>query len=105
MSKASSNPYQGLPDYAFWRRAVASPLPAAVDPVTSVPFTIAAADAVATAGSCFAQHLSNTLARQGFNYLVTEAAPLSAGAADENYGVFPARFANIYNTRQLVQLF
>ena len=75
-----------------------------VDPVISVPFTIASTDAVATAGSCFAQYIAHTLAERGFNYLVTEPGPLSPSAIDENYGVFPARFGNIYNTKQLVQL-
>jgi GSCFA family len=97
------NPYAGLPDYAFWRRSVARLTE--VDPVISVPFTIASTDAVATAGSCFAQYIAHTLAERGFNYLVTEPGPLSPSAIDENYGVFPARFGNIYNTKQLVQLF
>jgi hypothetical protein len=99
------NPYTGLPDYAFWRRAVVAPAHDDVDPVISVPFTISASDAVATAGSCFAQYISRTLAEQGFNYLVTEKSPVSEHAVDENYGVFPARFGNIYTTRQLLQLF
>jgi hypothetical protein len=99
------NPYQGLPDSAFWRRSV-SRIPAeALDPVTVAPFTIAHSDRVATAGSCFAQHISRTLLREGFNYLVTEKGPQTVGAANQNYGVFPARFGNLYTVRQLLQLF
>jgi GSCFA family len=105
MPGTQANPYSDLPDYAFWRRAVSSARPADVDPVISVPFTISPMDAVATAGSCFAQYIGKTLSEQGFNYLVTEKAPLSRDAVDENYGVFPARYANVYNTRQLLQLF
>jgi hypothetical protein len=105
MSQPQRNPYRNLPDHAFWRRAVAALPPDVVDPVTSVPFTIAPADAVATAGSCFAQYIATSLSEQGFNYLITEPAPLSADAADENYGVYPARFGNVYTTRQLLQLF
>jgi hypothetical protein len=100
-----SNPYSKLPDCAFWRRAVSTVDSAKFDPVTDVPFTIAPTHKVATAGSCFAQHISRTLAKEGFRYFVTEAAPQSAGAADQNYGVFPARFGNIYSVRQLLQLF
>jgi hypothetical protein len=96
------SPYADLPDHAFWKRAVASPTPEAVDPVVSVPFRIGAQDRVATAGSCFAQHISRTLSAQGFHYLVTEAAPTPDAA---NYGVFPARFGNVYTVRQLGQLF
>jgi hypothetical protein len=94
------SPYKNLPDTAFWRRAVAALAPLEVDPVTDVPFTIAPGDSVATAGSCFAQHISKTLVRLGFNYLVTETGP-----QDRNYGVFPSRFGNIYTVRQLLQLF
>jgi hypothetical protein len=40
------------------------------------------------------------LVAKGFRYLVTE-----VGEADQNYGVFPARFGNLYTVRQLLQLF
>lgn len=100
-----TNPYRDLPDYAFWRRSVSAIEPEEVDPVIAVPFTISPNDPVATAGSCFAQYIAKTLADQGFNYLVTEPGPLSDGALNENYGVFPARFGNVYSTRQLLQLF
>jgi hypothetical protein len=92
--------YETLPDSSFWRRSVAGQDPFGVDPVADVPFTIGKADKVATAGSCFAQHISRTLAADGFNYFVTESGP-----AEQQYGVFPARFGNIYTTRQLLQLF
>lgn len=94
-----SNPYADLPDHAFWRRAVADRPAAAVDPVVSTPFAISPDDAVATAGSCFAQHISRALVQRGYHYLVTEK------GQGESYGVFPARFANIYSVRQLAQLF
>ncbi len=70
-----------------------------------VPFTIGKSDAVATAGSCFAQHIARTLADEGFNYLVTERAPLTPAATEENFGVYPARFGNLYTVAQLLQLF
>jgi len=92
------NPYHALPDTAFWRRAVAIP-PMEVDPITGTRFRIGPEDRVATAGSCFAQHISRTLVRRGFRYLVTE-----PGEAARHYGVFPARFGNIYSVRQLGQL-
>lgn len=99
------NPYASQPDTAFWRRSVAR-LPAEeVDPITSVPFRIQRTDCISTAGSCFAQHISNMLVGEGFCYFVTENAPATPGAADENFGTFPARFGNIYSPRQLLQLF
>ncbi len=93
-------PYSDKPSSAFWKRAVAQPNPKDVDPVISTPFTIGCNDKIATAGSCFAQHIARTLVREGFEYLVTE-----KGAPEQNYGVFPARFGNIYSTLQLLQLF
>jgi hypothetical protein len=102
------HPYSELPDSAFWSRAVAGVPPFAVDPVVDVPFRISASDAVATAGSCFAQHIARALQRKGFRYFVSEAAPpglTPEAAAEANYGVFSARYGNIYTTRQLVQLF
>lgn len=102
----SANPYQGKPDYQFWRRAVASVEPFRLDPVVTTRFSIGQNDRVATAGSCFAQHISNRLSRIGFNYYVPEAGmnlpPDQRKAL--NYGVFSARFGNIYTTRQLLQL-
>jgi hypothetical protein len=94
------NPYARLPDTAFWSRSVARLDPAEVDPTAAPPFTLSRQDRIATAGSCFAQHIARTLVREGFNYLVTENGPEA-----RHYGVFPARFGNIYSTRQLLQLF
>lgn len=99
----STNPYRGRPDHCFWRQAVSGRDAAAVDPVTALPFRIARTDAVATAGSCFAQHLARHLSAAGFRPLVTERHP-GGEAPDEGYGVFPARFGNIYTTLQLRQL-
>src|SRR5579863_8431903 len=98
------NPYSNLPDTSFWRRAVSHD-PAAVDPVIEPVFQIGKADRIASAGSCFAQHISRALVKSGFHYLVTEREPLSTAAKSENFGVFSARYGNIYTVRQLLQLF
>src|SRR5216683_4412751 len=99
-----ASPYSQLPDHCFWRRAVANVATDDVDPVTSMPFQINPSDKVATAGSCFAQHLSRMLVEHGFHFLVTEAAPPDS-ADQENYGIFSAASGNIYTVRQLLQLF
>lgn len=98
------NPYSFLPDHAFWRRSISSLHLGDVDPVTSIPFKLAQSDRIATIGSCFAQHISNTIVREGYNYLVTERAPSTPHAMLENFGVYPARFGNVYTTRQFLQL-
>lgn len=101
------NPYQGLPDYQFWRRSIERVVPDEVDPVVRGKFTLQKTDKVATAGSCFAQHISRTLSKNGFNYYVSETGTVDGipPSEDRNFGVFSARFGNLYTTRQLVQLF
>lgn len=103
----SAHPYAGLPDHRFWRRSVPDVVPFKLDPVVATRFSISSSDAVATAGSCFAQHISARLTSLGFNYLVTEdgANRSSSVRASNHYGVFSARYGNLYTTRQLLQLF
>jgi GSCFA family/Polysaccharide biosynthesis enzyme WcbI len=101
------SPYAGLPDFQFWRRGVERLAVADVNPVTNARFKLGRESKVATAGSCFAQHIARTLTAQGFNYFVTE---MGEGlprqdAERRNFGVFSARFGNLYTARQLVQLF
>lgn len=107
-SGTTRHPYQKLPDFHFWKRSVAEPSYQEVDPVVSLPWKIGAGEVICTAGSCFAQHIANTLAKAGLNYRNFEPAP--GGWSEEKgcthgYGVFSARFANLYTTRQLRQLF
>jgi hypothetical protein len=100
-------PYSNLPTYQFWKTAVASIPREEVDPVLCVQFRIPKDSKIATAGSCFAQNISKTLQRGGFNYHVTEADhSLPAEEAHRrNYGVYSARYGNLYTARQLLQLF
>ena len=100
------HPYRSLPDSAYWRRAVAAK-GAEVDPLIGDFPRIGRTDKVATAGSCFAQHVARHLAASGFNYLVTEQAhPIvnAEAARAAGYGMYTARYGNIYTTLQLVQL-
>jgi hypothetical protein len=100
------NPYRNLDDQHFWSRSVAMAAPGQIDPmVHHVPIT--AGERIVTMGSCFAQHLARHLAGLGLNYHVAEGAPegMSAEeAARSNYGVFSARFGNVYTVRQAIQL-
>ncbi|MCA3644470.1 MAG: GSCFA domain-containing protein [Burkholderia sp.] len=104
---AFANPYRNLPDHQFWKKGVATPAAIDVDPVVSGKFSVAQEQKVATAGSCFAQHIARTLSANGFNYFIPEQAPEGSTkeqAANRNFGVFSARYGNIYTARQLVQL-
>jgi hypothetical protein len=79
-----------------------------VDPVISNALKISVSHRIATAGSCFAQHIARHLRQSGFNFLVTEAAhPIVPPHAAEahGYGLYTARYGNIYTSRQLLQLF
>jgi hypothetical protein len=102
-----SHPYDGIPDYRRWRAGIAAVPPAELDPVVAFPFSIAGQERIATAGSCFAQHVARHLRRRGFEFLDTEPAhPLLPAdtARDFGYGLFSARYGNIYTSRQLLQL-
>ena len=104
---SAENPYRSLPDKAFWRRSVAGVAPGAVDPVGEFRLRINAKTRVATAGSCFAQHIARKLQQTGLNYYVSEMGhPILTEAVREKngYRLFSARYGNIYTARQLIQL-
>lgn len=101
------NPYAGAAPYRRWKQAVVARAPADVDPVVSAGFRIGREDRVATAGSCFAQHIARSLSAAGYRYYNVEngkGLPKEEAIA-RNFGVFSARFGNIYTARQLLQLF
>lgn len=101
------HPYIDGQPSQFWSRAVTWPAPGQVDPVTRA-VRIEPDAPVATMGSCFAQHIARHLARSGCHYFVPEAAPpglSEAEAEHRQFGVFSARFGNVYTVRQAVQLF
>jgi len=103
----SRHPYEGAPAYRRWRSAVGDVAADALDPVVAMGLKIAPQDKVVTAGSCFAQHIARHLRSNGFGFLVTETAhPILPPAVAEafQYGVYSARYGNIYTTRQLRQL-
>jgi len=102
-----SHPYASLPDSAFWSRAVSAPAPGGIDPMLK-SVAVDPRAPVGTLGSCFAQHIARFMKRSGFNYFVTETPPADLAedeASSRNYGVFSARYGNVYTVRQAVQLF
>jgi PAS domain-containing protein len=103
----AENPYSSLPDHRFWRKAVTSLPPFAIDPLLETPFKIARHDRVATAGSCFAQEIAHRLQASGYTYYLAERPPngMSAAEADRrNYFMYSCRYGNLYTTAQLRQL-
>ncbi|MGJ4962400.1 GSCFA domain-containing protein [Bradyrhizobium sp. HKCCYLRH3061] len=102
-----SCPYHTLPASSFWRQAVADRTTADLDPHLASALRFGPEQRIASAGSCFAQHISRALKERGFNYYVTETAPSYVTPEQEErfgYGVFSARYGNIYSTLQLLQL-
>lgn len=104
----SSHPYKVQPERAFWRKAVGQRQYFDLSDIWQ-PILIKKTDRIATAGSCFAQHIGNNLAARGANFMDMEPAPpvFSCGkeARDWGYGVYSCRYGNIYTSRQLIQLF
>ncbi|GJD47510.1 hypothetical protein OPKNFCMD_0218 [Methylobacterium crusticola] len=97
-----SNPYADLPAERSWRRAVVATPPFALDPTRPGDFRLSRTERIATAGSCFAQHVARVLRESGYTFYVAEPPRLAGSEAEDN---FSARYGNIYTTRQLVQLF
>jgi len=101
-----TNPYRSLPSYTRWSKAVAAPTFSELDPVVNFPFVIDPDHKVATAGSCFAQHIARHLSQSGFNYYVVEPGhPLGGKELNDafGYGMFSARYGNLYTAAQLLQ--
>ncbi|HQV56471.1 MAG TPA: GSCFA domain-containing protein [Ilumatobacteraceae bacterium] len=104
---APTHPYAANADYQRWHRGVTWVPPGALDPMVNPRIRVTEQDRVATIGSCFAQHLSRHLMRSGLNYYVAETAPPELSptdSADRQYGVYSARYGNVYTVAQAEQL-
>lgn len=103
-----SHPYKTIPAHQRWSKAVAAPAPAEVDPVVAFPWRLTPEERIVTAGSCFAQHIARYLAKSGYGYYVAERGHpgLHPSIREKHgYGLFSARYGNIYTSRQFRQLF
>jgi hypothetical protein len=100
-------PYDGIAAHQRWRRAIADVEPRRVDPQAAVRFRIDRTTKIASAGSCFAARIAESLQRYGFNYQVVEPGPPwldREQRAAYGYGEYSARYGNVYTTLQLRQL-
>jgi hypothetical protein len=98
------SPYEGLDDRAFWKHVPADP----TRDIYRCKFPIGRDHAIATAGSCFAQHIARTLRGLGYRVLDLERPPREMPrnvAQSFGYGLYSARYGNIYTARQLAQTF
>ena len=102
-----TSPYDTLPDTAFWRSAVGERSALDPGPLYSAKFPLRKKSAFATAGSCFAQHIGRHLRQAGCNVLDSEPSPLKLPEdllSRFGFGLYSARYGNIYTARQLLQL-
>ena len=101
------SPYEGLPAERFWRTGVAEQSVETVSGLYRKRFPIDAKTRIATAGSCFAQHIARYLRQNGYQVLDHERLPQSVPAdlaQRYGYGLYSARYGNLYTVRQLLQL-
>lgn len=101
------HPYQTLPDRSFWKLAVDKGDRTAFPGLYEPRVKLGPKTRVATAGSCFAQHIGARLKRAGVHLLDAEPAPpfmSDALAKSFGYRLFSGRWGNIYTARQMRQL-
>lgn len=99
------SPYEELPQRAFWRTAVADRAPGISGDLYEPRFAIDKSTAIATAGSCFAQHIGRTLRLLGLDLVDAEpVSPPFGEAVALRYGYRSARYGNIYTALQFAQL-
>jgi hypothetical protein len=102
----SENPYSNLPPEAYWRTGVADRHPLEMSSLWKPKFPISRDAPIATAGSCFAQHISQAMQARGYNWLDSEpASPILSEKLRKayNYGIFTFRTGNIYSAALLQQ--
>ncbi|MBO6774364.1 MAG: GSCFA domain-containing protein [Marinibacterium sp.] len=103
----TDSPYVDQPDHAFWRSAVAETSPLDLQSIYKRRWPIEADWKIATAGSCFAQHIARYMKAADYTVMDVEPKPNGLPEADAprfGYGIFSARYSNIYTARQLLQL-
>lgn len=107
MTDTANSPYRGAPGRTFWKRAVTGRQPSELTELFDRKFDINPETLIATSGSCFAQHIARHMRRRQFNVLDAEPTPkfMSPATAEKyGFGIYSARFGNIYYVRQLLQL-
>jgi hypothetical protein len=103
---AHEHPYRQQPAKAFWKQVAGGRPGTGISDWYRKKWDIAEAR-VATAGSCFAQHIGARLRSSGFRFVDVEPVPRmfsTQRAAEWGFGIYSARYGNVYTTRQLLQL-
>lgn len=101
-----TTPYNQLPARNFWKLGVGGRAPGDLENLWQPGIALAPTDRFATAGSCFAQHISRNLIAANYSWTDSEPAPVwlsSEHAKQFSYGVFSFRTGNIYTPALLRQ--
>jgi hypothetical protein len=101
------NPYSNQPDSRFWKTGVATGDPFWIEDLWNPKFTISPKCKIATAGSCFGQHISKSLQQNSYSFMDYEPAPTGLPPCDHGsfgYSMYSARYGNIYTVQHLLQL-
>jgi hypothetical protein len=104
----NSSPYLNAHSKQFWGGAVAKRSYFDLNDLSKHHDVLSPGYKYATAGSCFAQHISRHLKMKGLSCLDLEPSPTEltkSEAYDFGFGQFTCRYGNIYTARQLYQLF
>ncbi len=98
--------YSQLPPQSFWSRCLAD-TGFLLDRLYPPTVTLQAGTRVATAGSCFAQRIGERLRQTNVGFLDLEPLPRGMRAetgARYGFGLYSARYGNLYTSAQLLQL-
>lgn len=102
-----SHPYSDLPSNRYWRRSARAWQDGDYSGLFTPKFEVRRSTRIATAGSCFAQHIGAHFRKRDYAYLDLEPAPgLLPVELRPSFGyeIFSCRYGNIYTSRQLLQL-
>ena len=101
------NPYQSKDKYSFWSSGVATAGDVVPEKIYTKKWDIGEHEKIATAGSCFAQHIGKKLKEKKYHVLDVELPPEGIPLKEltsYGYSMYSARYGNIYTVRQLLQL-
>jgi hypothetical protein len=106
-STSPNNPYAFLPRTAFWKNGVALDDPTNPAELYLKKWEITESMQIATAGSCFAQHITRELRDRSFRVIDFEPPPRSLAECYHSrfgFSMYSCRYGNIYTVHQLLQL-
>lgn len=102
------HPYAKAPAKAFWMKAAAGRKPGQTEGFFTPKFGIdRRSSQIAAAGSCFAQNIARALRHQAYRLVDEEQLPPGFPfdiARNYGFGLYSARYGNIYTVRQFTQL-